>query len=65
MNLFFGSAREPFAREFTLWITEARRRVGVIAAGLRGVARVKGVSVNVEAQSFRETGSLTADTAVA
>lgn len=47
MDLFFGSAGEPFAREFTLWITEARRRVGVIAAGLRGVSRVKGVSVNV------------------
>jgi len=47
VDFFFGSAGEPFAREFTLWVTKAWGRVGVIAARLWSVARVKSVGMNV------------------
>lgn len=65
MQVGLGGAREPFGGELALRVAEAGGRVGVVALGFGGRARVEGVGVDFEAEGGGDTGGLSADAAVA
>lgn len=65
MQVSLGGAREPFGRELALRVAEPGGRVGVVALGFGGWARVEGVGVDFEAEGGGDAGGLSADAAVA
>lgn len=65
MQLFFGSAREPFSWDRTFWVPKTWLGEGSIVTFLGRVLGVQRVSMNVHAHCFRDSSSLTTDGALA